>query len=360
MLRSRRLWNSGPALVLLALASAALAQDRPREAALPPAGKEDPGRRPAGPAPLQYWCRARQILVSFAGAKRARASRSKDEAARRAAALARLARDEGRDFAALARGHSDGPRASAGGALGPAFRFAQVNAAFAKAAYALAPGQVSDPVETPFGFHIILREPLVEFGVERLLVAFGSDEMAALKRAEALLSRARAGEDFAALARESDSDEPALGVVAEGLIEREAEEALAELADGAVAPELIESATGFLILRRVKPALARGGHILIDFKGAFRSMATRSREQARGEAEALIARLGSGAVELGVFEALARRHSALERVDLGPVPRRGPQMEAAIRDALYSAAPGRIAAAPAESRFGFHVVWRAP
>lgn len=77
-----------------------------------------------------------------------------------AAALARsrALRDSlrgGADFAELARRESADPGSrDAGGDLG-FIRHDEVVAPFADAAFALAPGQISDPVMTPFGVHLI-------------------------------------------------------------------------------------------------------------------------------------------------------------------------------------------------------------
>jgi len=78
-------------------------------------------------------------------------------AAARAEALriTELARAEGADFAALAREHSTGPSGPAGGDLDYFPRNGAMVEPFAAAAYALAVGEVSDPVETQFGLHII-------------------------------------------------------------------------------------------------------------------------------------------------------------------------------------------------------------
>lgn len=62
--------------------------------------------------------------------------------------------EDGADFAALAAEHGIGPSAERGGDLGW-FDRAQMVPAFADAAFALAPGEISDPVESPFGWHII-------------------------------------------------------------------------------------------------------------------------------------------------------------------------------------------------------------
>jgi peptidyl-prolyl cis-trans isomerase C len=63
----------------------------------------------------------------------------------------------GADFADLARSHSQGPSASKGGDLG-FFGPGRMVPAFEEAAFALAPGQVSAPVRSRFGYHLIKLE----------------------------------------------------------------------------------------------------------------------------------------------------------------------------------------------------------
>ncbi len=107
------------------------------------------------------------------------------------AVLADLAR--GADFATLARERSRGPGAADGGDLG-FFKRDEMPEAFAEAAFALAPGQVSPaPVRTQFGWHVIKveerrDEPRPSFEQVR-------DDLrraAAQEVAEALIERLRA------------------------------------------------------------------------------------------------------------------------------------------------------------------------
>lgn len=71
----------------------------------------------------------------------------------------------GEDFATLATELSDDPSASAGGDLGWVTRGRQVEG-FDEAAFALEPGEVSDLVETTFGYHIIKVEDKREAQVQ--------------------------------------------------------------------------------------------------------------------------------------------------------------------------------------------------
>lgn len=76
--------------------------------------------------------------------------------------------NEGEDFATLARANSDDPgSASKGGDLGYFGRGAMV-APFDAAVFAMKPGDISDIVETDFGYHIIKLEEYIEPGIKSL------------------------------------------------------------------------------------------------------------------------------------------------------------------------------------------------
>lgn len=99
--------------------------------------------------------RASHILLMYKGSMRSTATRSKDEALTSITAMkAEVA--GGADFAELARKNSDCPSGAEGGDLGKFPRGAMVPE-FDKAAFALEPGQVSDVIETAFGYHLIQR-----------------------------------------------------------------------------------------------------------------------------------------------------------------------------------------------------------
>lgn len=67
----------------------------------------------------------------------------------------------GEDFAELAKTHSEGPSAERGGDLGT-FTKDRMVAPFAEAAFSMEPGEISEPVRTRFGWHVIKVEAVNE------------------------------------------------------------------------------------------------------------------------------------------------------------------------------------------------------
>lgn len=97
--------------------------------------------------------KARHILVNFGA--------DKDQARARIEALAEKVR-QGADFASLASSQSDDPGSKpAGGDLGWVRR-GQMTGKFEQALFALGKGELSEPVETEFGWHLIKLEDLRE------------------------------------------------------------------------------------------------------------------------------------------------------------------------------------------------------
>ena len=146
-------------LATIVIASGCPSESQNSAVSTPQAGIEQPGQTPPNvelpPAELS----AAHVLIMYNGSERAPAeiTRTKDEALALAKEIATKAKAEDADFAALAREHSDCPSGLDGGSLG-SFRPGDMTPAFSEATAKLAVGEVSDLVETPFGYHIILRQ----------------------------------------------------------------------------------------------------------------------------------------------------------------------------------------------------------
>jgi peptidyl-prolyl cis-trans isomerase C len=98
----------------------------------------------------------------------------KAEARKKAEAVLAEAKKPDADFAALAKKHSEGPSNTRGGDLGFFPRKGSMVEPFAAAAFALKVGDVSDIVETQFGYHIIKVTERKEAKVTTLEEATGA------------------------------------------------------------------------------------------------------------------------------------------------------------------------------------------
>ena len=85
---------------------------------------------------------------------------SVEKAKKRALEIMKMAR-EGKDFAELAKKFSEGPTRFKGGSLG-AFRKDAMVKPFSDKAFSMKPGQISEPVRTSFGWHIIKVDKINE------------------------------------------------------------------------------------------------------------------------------------------------------------------------------------------------------
>ncbi len=263
---------------------------------------------------------ARHILLRLeadAGAEAVEAARAR---------LAELRRRilEGADFAALAREVSEDPGSRDQGGLLPAFRRGDVVSPFAEAAFALAPGEVSEPVRTPFGWHLIRVERV---NPERTRAfAEVKEEIAerlrrerarslAYDQAEALYDAALAAGDLGRAAAELR-----LEAVTTDFFPREAPPAgLADserfaaaafaLAPGEVS-DILDLPDGYVLLqlRETRPSRIPE---LPDVEAQVRADVVRRKqaERALEQARALLADLRGGAA----LEAAAKRHGVAFR-----------------------------------------------
>ncbi len=96
---------------------------------------------------------ARHILIKLAPTANAEHEKAAKEMIESVLKKARA----GEDFAELAKTHSEGPSGKKGGDLGY-FGHGRMVAEFEDVAFALKDGEISEPVRTQFGYHIIKRE----------------------------------------------------------------------------------------------------------------------------------------------------------------------------------------------------------
>jgi peptidyl-prolyl cis-trans isomerase SurA len=207
---------------------------------------------------------ASHVLVAFQGsaAQSFGVRRTREEAHARALEVLKLAR-EGQDFADLARRYSDDPSGARGGFLG-GFARGAMTPAFEEAAFALSPRGISDVVESPYGFHVIRRDPLNEVHVAHILVQWRGIEGVRVERSKDE-ARIRAEEAHARLLEGLAFDEAArlysdgpmasrggdLGWFARGQFRPDFEDAAFALQPGALSP-VFETAVGYHIVKRVE------------------------------------------------------------------------------------------------------------
>jgi peptidyl-prolyl cis-trans isomerase SurA len=118
---------------------------------------------------------------------------------------------EGKDFAELAREYSDDPSAEKGGDLG-FFKRGDMIPQFEQTAFSLAPGQISDVIQTEFGYHIIKVEQKEDDRVHarHILILIRPSQQDSLRTeqlADSLYQLLEQGADFSDLAKQFSDDQ---------------------------------------------------------------------------------------------------------------------------------------------------------
>ncbi len=366
-------------LLLISFASVgpAFAQDSAEEgekaAATAPA--KDPKAPDATKKPPRRVAAA-HIVISYQGAPRAfpGITRTKEEARARAEEALKAARAPEAVFKDVVAKFTDDPNGGANGGMIGIMRRRQLSGPFealGAALFSMEEGQVSDIVESPFGFHVLTRTKIVEFAASHILIQHEESKRSrssrtkedARKFAEELSAQAKAdGADFAALARKH-SDGPSapkggsLGIFSAGQMVPPFESALRELKVGEVSG-VVETQFGFHIIRRDAIERVGASHILIQYKGSSRADAsvTRTKDEAKALAEKLVAQAKAEGAD---FAALAREHSngpsGPDGGDLGLFGKGA--MTPPFEKAAFALKVGEVSGV-VETSFGFHIILR--
>lgn len=173
-------------------------------------------------------------------------SLAKARARERADSIAVSLRSGG-DFATAARRFSEDPGSKEqGGDLGWLRRGPPLAPEFERAAFALKPGQISEPVETPFGYHVIQVQRLqpAEAQIRHILImpeVTAANVDSARARAEAVVSALRGGASFDSLQRvhHDQAEEKEAGSVAITQLPEVYQQALATVDSGSVSPVFV-------------------------------------------------------------------------------------------------------------------------
>lgn len=314
------------------------------------------------------------ILIAYAGAQRAAptVTRTKEEAETKAIELIGKLKGDPSQFSELAKAESDGPSAERGGSLG-AWQKGRMVPEFDTAIEGLEVGAFTqEPVETGFGYHIIVRNSMdiEHFGAYGFFVAHNE-----LPNMPPEVTRGKAAADSLANSLDVNADnfkemadanndlgegEIFLGAIREGdNVPESLIETLRGMEYGEVAGP-VEYPFGYAFVRRVELFQRSGSHILVQYKGSMRAAPTveRSKEEAEALANSLIEQFNAGGVE---FAALARENS-----DGPSAPNGGSlgtwfkgQMVPEFDEAIETLGAGEVTAVPVETAFGFHVIQKA-
>lgn len=153
-----------------------------------------------------------QVAVSQIVAVPSAMQNAKKQARQLAEQLRDSVLNHGKTIEELAKRHSDGPSASNGGKL-PLMSLDDLVAEYSAAASALEPGEISQVVETSFGFHVIRlnKRQGDQIDTNHILIEVDSesyDDQAAIDKLKAIKDSVQTNEDitFAEMARKHSDD----------------------------------------------------------------------------------------------------------------------------------------------------------
>lgn len=178
--------------------------------------------------------------------------------------------------------------------------------------------------------------------------------------AESLRQRALAGESFEALARQYSDDGSAarggdLGAFSRGTMVQAFEDAAFALPEDGGISDVVETEFGFHVIQRYPLEEVRIAHILVQYEGAERSTAERSREEALARAQEARTRLLAGDPVADVVREYSDGPMKYRGGDLGWFQRG--QLLPQLDEAAFDLEPGEVSEV-VESPIGFHVIVR--
>jgi peptidyl-prolyl cis-trans isomerase SurA len=230
-------------------------------------GERDAVRPAPTPVPAEE-AAASHILVAWSGSTNCPPSvtRSRDDARERARQIAVMLRTGRGEFDALARKYSDDATVARNDGYLGTFRRGEMDPLFEVTVFKLAPGDVSEPIETNYGWHVVRREEVRRARAHHILIAWREAVKAATgvtrnraearKVAEALRRQALAPDvDLCDLALKFSDDPHSrldcgdLGWLEPGVLEKNVDAVLFKLAPGEVSP-VVETEYGFHVFWR--------------------------------------------------------------------------------------------------------------
>jgi peptidyl-prolyl cis-trans isomerase SurA len=203
---------------------------------------------------------ARHILIAHKDSEKSNNSMSVSEAKALSDRLYQELQEDPSRFRALALEHSTGPSSKLGGHLGVFAQGAMVDG-FEDVAFEMDINEISPPVETKFGFHIIQRLMTDEICISHIIFEWKADEDPQPRSQEETLAlvgaaqeRIAAGESFTDVARSASEGPYAsrggdLGCFTTGQMLPVFEEVSSNLQPGE-SSEVVESQHGFHIIHR--------------------------------------------------------------------------------------------------------------